>query len=411
MKNRLIMILACLWASALYLMADQAQNGIIVTEKGETINAYRIEISPNTIFYQTSDSNDAQICRMSRTDIMLIKFADGHKWLPDMEEAPAKTKAQESNTVSSSNHDYSSASENERAKSISSPDKVKYIGNKDGKEANEGLLLYRPTDESIMGDKNLTLILRTNPTVAGTSMVGRTGVAANMNGRYFFVHSVDLILTNNSNNMIYVDLGNTFFITNGESIRYYVPSMTSNTQGVATGGSLNLGAVANAMGAGGTSIGKLASGVTVGRTNSSSSTTATFSERILSLPPGATKVLEGAKFIYEDIEKSNKPFGYKKPGASGYGPAILKVGKNDNFNHGDVLTNIESLNIPSVTGITSYSLNEEMTSPVQLKAVYEPAKIIGSKMSKLVTDKMISDKDFSNNYKDCLYQFLEIRKK
>ena len=83
---------------------------------------------------------------------------------------------------------------------------------------------------------------------------------------------------------LYVDLGNSFFISMGQATCYYVPSSTTTTHGASSGGSVNLGAVTGALGIGGVA-GTLANGINVGGGSTNSTTSTTYSQRVIAVPP------------------------------------------------------------------------------------------------------------------------------
>lgn len=98
-------------------------------------------------------------------------------------------------------------------------------------------------------------------------------------------------LTNKTNRVIFVDLGNSYLSQAGESKPYYTPSATSVTKGTSSGVGVNMGSVAGALGVGG-ALGTLASGVNVGGGTSTETTHITYSQRVVSIPPRSTVNLE-----------------------------------------------------------------------------------------------------------------------
>lgn len=86
----------------------------------------------------------------------------------------------------------------------------------------------------------------------------------------------DVTILNNTDKVMTIDRTKTFFSDGtGNSITYYDPTIIANsqsvTQGNTTGGSVNLGAIAGAVGVGG-ALGTALSGVTVGGANSTATT-------------------------------------------------------------------------------------------------------------------------------------------
>ncbi len=99
-------------------------------------------------------------------------------------------------------------------------------------------------------------------------------------------------IKNKSDRTVYIDLGNTFISVNDESRSYYTPGSTSTTEGQSRGVGVNLGVISGAL-----------AGVNVGSTTSSSQTTTTFSQRVVAVPPMATKSLEKQQLIVAPIHQ------------------------------------------------------------------------------------------------------------
>ena len=85
MKKVLAIICMCVCGLAAY-----AQD-IIVTEEGESMKVYNVEMSPTTIFYQLTDDKDAPTVRIARKDVMIIRKADGTKVDPNAEAVESAT--------------------------------------------------------------------------------------------------------------------------------------------------------------------------------------------------------------------------------------------------------------------------------------------------------------------------------
>lgn len=136
----------------------------------------------------------------------------------------------------------------------------------------------------------------------------------------------DLVLKNKTNRIIYVDLANSFAIDEFETRCYYDPSkVVSVNSGSSSGGSLNLGAVARALGIGGL-VGTLASGVTLGGGKSGGTTTTFSSQRFLTIPPSGSGYISKWETYNDKIVKNGEDFNsmFKK---------ILRGGINRNAAH------------------------------------------------------------------------------
>ena len=104
-------------------------------------------------------------------------------------------------------------------------------------------------------------------------------------------------IKNNTERTIYVDLGNSFFIRGDQATAYYTPSATSVSSVSGSGVGVNAGAVAGALGIGGT-VGKLAGGVNIGGGSSSTTTSVTYSQRVVAIPPMSSKKLD-YQFLFD----------------------------------------------------------------------------------------------------------------
>lgn len=72
--------------------AAHAQD-VLVTESGDALKVYNIEMSPTTIFYQLSDDKDAPTERIARKDVLIIRKADGTKVDPNAAETATAPKS------------------------------------------------------------------------------------------------------------------------------------------------------------------------------------------------------------------------------------------------------------------------------------------------------------------------------
>lgn len=114
-------------------------------------------------------------------------------------------------------------------------------------------------------------------------------------------------LTNLTDKRLYVDLGNCFRIyDNGEYETYYDNVVTAVSEGSnsSKGFGLNLGSVANILGIGG-DLGVLASGTTIGgsKANSAMTTTITYQERYITIPPHGSYTIKENEFFYNDSKR------------------------------------------------------------------------------------------------------------
>ena len=75
--RKVLMILMAL--SALDISAQD----LIVTDDGESLKAYNVEVSSSAVFYQLSEGADAEILRMPKEKVLIIRKADGSRVDPN----------------------------------------------------------------------------------------------------------------------------------------------------------------------------------------------------------------------------------------------------------------------------------------------------------------------------------------
>lgn len=277
--------MVCLYASS---------QDMIVTNEGTALKVYNLEVSSNSVFYQLEDKSDAPIQKMMKSDILIIKKADGTKLdfsAPTQPTAPAATPAASQSgvtkvTVENLSAEAKAANEALIAKyndpvEITVDEKYKkLLGKKTSLYIHP---IYGFKNNSVLSDENVEINFILGELLQEEN---KPSIWEEYTKDYVSPISpaVVLNLRNKTNSTIYVDLGNTFYITMGNAICYYVPSSTTTTQASSNGRGLNLGAVTGALGIGGVA-GKLANGVTVGGSSTNVTSTVTFSQRVIAIPP------------------------------------------------------------------------------------------------------------------------------
>lgn len=99
-----------------------------------------------------------------------------------------------------------------------------------------------------------------------------------------------LAILNKTDDVVYVDRGNTFVYTNGQPQTLFKNSSTTQSDTDMGGASLNLGGVASALGIGGVAGGILG-GTTVGGGNASTQGTTIYETRVLAVAPKSVTIL------------------------------------------------------------------------------------------------------------------------
>lgn len=99
-----------------------------------------------------------------------------------------------------------------------------------------------------------------------------------------------IAVLNKTDNIIYLDKGTSFVYYNGTPVSLFSNSSHTESQGNMTGGSVNAGSVANALGIGGR-VGALLNGLNLGGAATSQSSTTFYEQRVIMLAPHAIYTL------------------------------------------------------------------------------------------------------------------------
>ena len=208
--------------------------------------------------------------------------------------------------------------------------------------------------------------------------------------------AIAVTVKNRTDQTLFLDLGNTFFLRNGSPSPYYVPSATQTTTSTTTGATVNMGAVAGALGVGGRA-GTLASGVNVGGANTSATSVITYTQRVVPVPAHSSKTLDLQLLFPESLTKI-------------YGTNFIHQSKHRLhclFDKGERISLGEERlfdenNSPIQWGIhVTYAFDESLSAPYSLSANFYTAKMIGCKYSQMHTfDGAISKDQLPETFRD-----------
>ena len=109
-------------------------------------------------------------------------------------------------------------------------------------------------------------------------------------------------IKNKTNNVLYIDKGNSFRSVNDISTPFYDTKQISVSAGGSSGASVGMGAITGALGIGGV-VGDIAGGISVGGGSSSNVSTTYSQQRILAIPPHSSAYISEHKY---DNYKGNK---------------------------------------------------------------------------------------------------------
>lgn len=297
-----------LMSALFYAVAMYAQD-VIVKKDGSTILAKVTKVSDKEVEYKKYKSNSDRLYSISIPEVMAINYEDGEKETFDnvsKEEKPQNTNSEEQQSIIQITPDKLSA--NAKAANdvliarYNAPVEItieekqkKKVG---VKEASYAKAIYGVKSNSVLSNDELEI----NILLGTLSKYKKNDPYKWHKGHCLYNPAILLKIHNKSNKMLYIDLGNTFFVSMGNAFCYYVPTSTTTTNSSSNGGSVNLGSIAGALGVGGVA-GTLASGINVGGGSSSSTTSTTYAQRIMALPPMSYVDLP-AQFMFEIREIS-----------------------------------------------------------------------------------------------------------
>ena len=308
------------------------KDNVMFTNDFKIFPIYEVSIGKDAVTYKLKDKKKAPVETKAKSEIFMIRNSDGTSTVftappvSQQEANPAPVAVMNNSYAQSSS---SAVSESQQASVVAdgktmteellaknaqtianfNSRKIPYDGKDEGKElklSNGGYFVFKYAFAPGSILENVDLSVRYYMVEFYTSSNGGTKIVdikettdkRKPKGWWSGIQGLGVSLTNKTNRVIYVDLGNTFLAQAGVSQPYYVPSATSVSKGSSTGASVNMGAVAGALGVGG-ALGTLANGVNVGGGNTTETTHVTYSQRIVSVPPRSTINLDPQRLTDE----------------------------------------------------------------------------------------------------------------
>lgn len=287
---------------------DSFAQDVIVTHDTKVYKVYKLDVAKDMLYYTLSDDDDAPIQKLAKSEVLIIKYADGSTQqfqddsqpVPQPEQKPSETE-NEQQIVSDRSDDSANQACIKKYSEINRIVPDQYTN----KKADASLLHFAPTRNSVLSNKDIEVHYQ----LSDSELVGANDEFYDPQSDYFVrIYDTATILVsveNKTNKIIYLDLANSFYRLSGEAMPYYVPESVSYSTGTSGGVSVNLGGVANAIGIGG-AAGALAGAVNVGGGNNRSATNIKYSQRIVAVPPHSKVTLKGQPLF---PNKSMEAFG------------------------------------------------------------------------------------------------------
>ncbi len=295
MKKLVITILALLFSMSAF------SQDFIILRNGDMIQSMVQEISSTEIKYKKFSNLNGPMYVVNISEVLSINFENGEKEVFDKPAAaPAETAVVAAVPAAPAIEIGLPDEEYNKQLIESLNDWHAQFNGKISKNPKEAYFAYcklNVSDDSEVANKDLELDF-----ISGRE----NNVADGVSGWMLYGYYIKFVLKNRTDKTIYIDLGNTFFYRGELSSPFYIPSVTSVSSGDASGASVNLGGIANAVGLGNTAIGALAGAVNVGGGKSNVNTTTTYSQRVIAIAPYSSKVLD-QQFIFSPEFQSEFP--------------------------------------------------------------------------------------------------------
>ena len=397
-----------------------AQDKIITTD-GDVITAYNVDVGGTSVYYKNSEDANAGLLSISKQKIVMIKKKDGsiiklYNDNTNTQAEPTQSQTQQKSAEEGGIQNikfcdlstYLQQSNKEQIGVYNQNIKPIIEKGAKGKQAKFAYMIYGVKENSVLENDDIQISIITGSFTKARSKDAYSFIANN----HSYVPAVQFQIKNKTSQTIYLDLGNTFYTMMGKPICYYVPTSTTVLSSSSSGASVNMGALAGAAGIGGT-IGKLANGVNVGGSTTNATTNTTFSQRIIAIPPMATKDL-GAQFMYnvEGITPYSNNFVFRKSCYMGTYSAFssylyalhINFSKKDKegvMKEGEHYTYSEESSPINFSFIITYSSSENCTQEKSITTHYYLKDLIGFRVNSITGTRNVS---FYADYPDKIIQ-------
>lgn len=291
-----------------YALAITAQD-MLVTNEGKSMTIYNLEISDQSIFFQLSDKVDAPLQKMLKKDVLIIKKADGTKLdlnalqTETTNQVPQPAEKEEAGIVYVTPETLSpeaKAANDALIAKYNQPVKLQVLKEKRiGKDAGTALAVFGIKENSVLSNEDIEISITMGSMYYSEKKGSEFDIAHKETNGYH--PALQFSIKNKTNRTIYIDLGNTFYISMGQSTCFYTPSLTTTTSSSSSGGSVNLGAVAGALDIGGVA-GTLANGINVGGGTANGTTNTIYAQRVIPVAPMGNVTLD-AQYMFGKEDK------------------------------------------------------------------------------------------------------------
>lgn len=339
---------------------------MIVKKDGTVIQAKVMKVGTSEVDYKKWSNQNGPQYSIAVADILAINYQNGEKETFDNVSAQPEASKPAAQPTGMTQVTVETLSAEAKAANDATIEKYNQIYDTDVNEvkkngnAKRAFMRLGVTEGSVLENEDIAISIATGyMTYAGVDP----------NWPYLCNVGIKFMIQNKTNNTLYLDLGNTFYVSMGQSFAYYVPTSTTTTKSSSSGVGINAGAIAGAMGLGGVA-GKLAGGINFGGGSTSGTAVTTFSQRVVAIAPGSTYNL-APQFIFCNEPRSISPGFFCDIKGLGEGTHYCKAVFSDEnggrmLNY-DLYSYSEQSSPLQLSFVTSYSKNEDFASSSSLR--------------------------------------------
>ena len=323
---------------------------LIVAKQGDPIKAWNIEISEKYVFYTAEPNENAPIQRMAKDNVLLIRKADGTAETLTSAPSPAPTATPVQNAPGFQVSAAGVEANKERVTAYNAFS-AQFIGKRTTSKAPRAFFTLGLAEQSVLQDDNLSMDVSIGEVTMDEGKVLFSKTFRGVFGyKYFLNQALQITLTNKTSRTIYIDLANSFYKRGTEASAYYVPTSVASTDASTSGTSIGIPTVFGPVG--------------LSSSKTHAVTITSYSQRIIAIPPRATKTLEAEMLFPKDfagIDGITVDYAIKR---RGYYP-ITDIG-NTTLNIGDKVIFSENNSPVNLGAFITYGFDEAFTQSSNL---------------------------------------------
>lgn len=323
---------------------------MIVKKDGTVIQAKVMKVGTSEVDYKKWSNQNGPQYSIAVADILAINYQNGEKETFDNVSAQPEASKPAAQPTGMTQVTVETLSAEAKAANDATIEKYNQIYDTDVNEvkkngnAKEAFMRLGVTEGSVLENEDIAISIATG------------------------YMDIKFMIQNKTNSTLYLDLGNTFYVSMGQSFGYYVPTSTTTTNSSSSGVGINAGAIAGAMGLGGVA-GKLAGGINFGGGSTNGTAVTTFSQRVVAIAPGSTYNLDPQYIFGKEMRSISPGFFCSPNGLMGIlcYKAVFSDENGGRMLNYDLYSYSEQSSPLQLSFVTSYSKNEDFASSSSLR--------------------------------------------